>query len=923
MRIIVTAGAVAAAVCAILLLRPDFLVRADDRVFDILTGAVSSGKPSGQVAIVEIDEDSLAQFGRWPWPRDLLAKVVRQIADRGAQTIVLDMMLHEPAANDGALAAVLSGRPVVLGFAFRFDSPGSAPFSCAVEPLPLAVIGPGTSWGSGFFHPFGALCSPPELSRAAAGSGFLNAAPDSDGRLRRVPLVMESGERHYASLALAAVTLHRHVSPMELTLNPREASSLRLGAQTVLLEGPSCLRLRFRGPRRTFPYIPVSSVLNGRAPNDLLQGKIVIVGGSALGLPNPLPTPVDPVFPDVEVQANAIDNLLQGDSFHRPANLPLWELLLAASFGGLAALAFGWGRSWWNVLIVLGAVPLLWVGCVLLLSAGGLLFSPLPATAVLLCQVPAVTLVNFVTERRRAERTERQLALAEEQAREVLRESEQRYRRLVENINDAIIVDDAQGRLVFANRRFREWFGLEGKDIRLVTLEDLAAPEFRDEVRDQRVRRTQGKNPPGQYEFEGVRPDGTRIWIEALVTNVEEDGRIIGTQSALRDLTERKRIEAQYLQAQKMESVGRLAGGIAHDFNNLLTLINGYSELLLTRHRGPSEDHAGLLQIHAAGERAAELTRNLLAFSRKQLAQPKPVDLNRLIVETQKLFGRLIGEDIELITWLSPALGRVMADSSQLHQVLVNLLVNARDAMPRGGKIAIETKNVEADEDFLRRHPDFQPGSYVCLRVSDTGTGMSEEVQRHLFEPFFTTKDPGQGTGLGLATVYGIISQAGGRIEVTSKLEEGATFLIYFPRIQGTGLAEIVAQDVETQSKGSETVLVVEDQDSVRGYIDLVLQDCGYHVLQAANGPDALALAERFPGTIHLLLTDIVLPLMSGRELAERLKRSRPEMKVLFASGYAENAIGYDGVLTSDIAYLPKPFGPEELTRKVRKTLSE
>jgi len=934
MRVILTGAAVVAVLAGIFLVRPDAVAKADDKVCDVLTGWVSRGQPSGQVAIVEIDEASLAELGRWPWPRDLLAMVVRRILDHGAATVVLDMVLHEEdrgapsvrtayraGTNDEVLAGAMSGRPVVIGYAFRFDGAPASDTACSLQPVPLAVVGPGEAWGSGFFHATGALCSVPQFSKAAAAEGFLNAAPDSDGKLRRVPVEIEYGDRQYPSLALAAFGVYRHASAMELRLNAREAARLRVGTQEVRLEGPSCMRLRFRGGRRTFPHIPVASVLNDRVPAEMLQGKIAIVGGSALGLPHPVATPLDPLFPDLEVEATAIDNLLQGDAFHRPAGLRVWELALAAIAGMAAALLLARVRSWWSALIVLGSVAAAWAGSTLLLATTGVLFSPLPVTAVLACQFPAVTLLNYLLEKRRAERTERQLESAKEYTQEVVRESESRYQRLVENVNDAIIVNDTEGRLVFANRRFREWFGLEGGDIHEVVLEDYAAPEWRAALRDQHERRMRGASVPDHHEFEAIRPGGTRMWIEARVTNVEEDGRIVGTQAALRDVTERKRMETQYLQAQKMEGIGRMAGSVAHDFNNLLTVINGYSDLLLSRLPEGDKDRTGLKEIRAAGERAAELTRNLLAFSRKQLAQPKALDLNVVVAETEKLFGRLIGEDIELITWLSPELGPVMADSGQMQQVLMNLLVNARDAMPLGGKVIIETKNVEADEDFVRRHPDFEPGSYVRLRVTDNGMGMTDEVQRHLFEPFFTTKEPGKGTGLGLATIYGIVKQSGGRIEVASMLAEGTTFHVYLPRVTTEQPVQPGAQDAATRWQGSETVLVVEDQDAVRLYIRAVLEDSGYCVLQAANGPEALAVAEQFPGMIHLLMTDMVLPLMSGREVAEKLKAARPRIKVLFTSGYAKESMGSGGIVSSDSTYLPKPFGPEELKAKVREAL--
>ncbi|MEO8368197.1 MAG: CHASE2 domain-containing protein [Candidatus Solibacter sp.] len=920
MRVTLIGSAVAVLVVSLFLVRPGTVERADEKICDVLSGWVSRGTPSGQIVLVEIDEPSLAQVGRWPWPRDVLARLVSRLLDRGAATVVLNMVLHEEdrgtpsvqglpgAANDEVLAGALSGKPVVLGHAFRFEGPPSSPSTCPVDPLPLAIVGPAEASAPGFFHPTGILCSTPALSKTAAAVGFLNGAPDADGELRRVPLLVESGEQHYPSLALAAFTVYRHATAMQLTLNQNEASQLRVGTQAIRLEGPSCLRLRFRGPRRTFPYLSAAAFLNDGVAAPALQGKIAIVGGSALGLPHPVATPVDALLPDLEVQATAIDNLLQGDSFNRPAGFHLWELSLALLCGLGTALLLARVRPWSGALLVLGTAAAIWAGCTLLLSATGLLFSPLPVTAVLACQFPAVTMLNYWRERRRAERSGEQLATAQEYSREILREGESRFQRLVENVNDAIIVDDLDGRLIFANRRFREWFSLQGKDIRQIALEDFVAPEWRAMVRDQHTRRVSGQSVPGEYEFQAIQPDGTLIWLESLVTTVQEDEKIVGTQAALRDVTGRKRMEALYLQAQKMEGIGRLAGGVAHDFNNLLTVINGYSDLLLSRMPQGSANEAALKQVRAAGERATELTRNLLALSRKQLAQPKVLDLNVVVNEVVKMFDRLLGEDIELKSELSPELAPVVADSGQLHQILMNLLVNARDAMPHGGKITIQTKNVETDE--------------VCLRVSDSGSGMSDEIKRQLFEPFFTTKEPGRGTGLGLATVDQIVRQSAGRIEVTTKLGTGTAFDIYLPRAADRASVQPGGPVSATDWQGSETVLIVDDQAAVVQYIRSVLEDAGYQVLLAANGADALELEQQYPGVIHLLLTDIVLPRMNGIELSEKMRVARPGIRLLFTSGYAEEAFGSRGIIAGELTWLPKPFVPSELLSKVREALT-
>jgi len=384
---------------------------------------------------------------------------------------------------------------------------------------------------------------------------------------------------------------------------------------------------------------------------------------------------------------------------------------------------------------------------------------------------------------------------------------------------------------------------------------------------------------------------------------------------------ELSRTQAQLIQAQKMEAVGRLAGGVAHDFNNLLTIITGRSRLLLERldPDGPLRRHVQL--IDQTAERAAALTQQLLAFSRKQVLQPKVLDLNAVVTSTEKMLRRLIGEDIELLTRRGSDLGSVEADPGQLEQMILNLAVNARDAMPRGGRLTIETANVELDPAFVRRHPGAQPGAHVALVVSDIGMGMDADTQAHLFEPFFTTKGPGQGTGLGLATVYGIVKQSGGYISVESELGRGTSFTIYLPRIEQAAEAVEPGSDAAGTPQGSETILLVEDEDGVRDLTREILEMSGYTVLEARHGAEALVVGEQHPGPIHLLVSDVVMPQMGGRELADRLRALRQGIKVLFMSGYMDDAIGHHGALDPGTNLLPKPFSPDALARKVREVL--
>ncbi len=400
-------------------------------------------------------------------------------------------------------------------------------------------------------------------------------------------------------------------------------------------------------------------------------------------------------------------------------------------------------------------------------------------------------------------------------------------------------------------------------------------------------------------------------------------GGLRGCVVVMGDVTERRKLEEQFRQAQKMEAVGRLAGGIAHDFNNLLTIITGYSQLLLERLKSDDAQCGPVNEIKHAADRAAALTRQLLAFSRRQVLAPQVLDLNHVVANMDKMLRRLIGEDIELVTVCKEGLGRVKADPGQLEQVIMNLAVNSRDAMPRGGKLTIETANVELGEAYVRNHAAVNPGRYVMLAVSDTGHGMDAETQARIFEPFFTTKEQGKGTGLGLATVYGIVKQSGGNIWVYSEPGRGATFKIYFPR------AEEVAKFVEppptrdSAPRGSETILLVEDEDAVRSLVRALLEPNGYKVLEARQAVEALSICERHKEPIHLLLTDVVMPTMSGRVLAARLAPVRPEMKVLFMSGYTDGAIVNHGVLEAGTAFLQKPFTPDSLGRKVREVLDQ
>jgi len=502
-------------------------------------------------------------------------------------------------------------------------------------------------------------------------------------------------------------------------------------------------------------------------------------------------------------------------------------------------------------------------------------------------------------------------------------ESEAKYRGLLEAAPDAMVVVNGAGEIVLLNLQAEKQFGyqrdeLVGQRVTNIIPEGFAERLIADDLRSAADALAQQIGTG--IELSARRKDGTEFPIEIMLSPLESSKGIMVT-AAIRDISVRKATEAQLFQAKKLESVGQLAAGIAHDFNNLLTAIHGYGELLGWSLRDGDPRRADLDEILRAADQAAELTRQLVAFSRRQILLPRVLDPGGVVEGIAPMLQRLIGGHIALVTHTEPDLGNVKADPSQLEQVILNLAVNSRDAMPEGGELTIETTNVELDAEYARLHPEVSPGRYVMLAFTDTGVGMDPETEAHAFEPFFTTKEPGSGTGLGLATVYGIVKQSSGSIYLYTEPGRGTTFKIYLPRIEEEATAVAEAVTVRPSTTGSETVLLVEDNAAVRAFARRVLEEQGYTILEAASGTAALPLAASQSGSIDLLVTDVVMPGLQGHQLAERLWEERPDMPVLYVSGFAQSSVMSYGISKRDVAFLPKPFTAETLGRAVRDAI--
>lgn len=898
---------------------PALLHPLNTAIYDYLLKVHPNGGVAHRLLIVHLDERSLNLYGQWPWPRHRIAELCERIAEAKPAVIGLDIFFAEVGDNDRNLATALAKGPFILGNQFLFG-PSSARSTdpAGLRPLRVATLNSNKSGNPnpGLPEATGVLGNLPTLAEKASAYGFLNFSPDPGGMLRRLPLLIRFRGETYPSLALAMAL---HLAETDQLLLREEGGVLRsisFRGTTVPVDRYGQMLIRFRGPFPTYDSLPASDLLERRVSPARLRDRIVLVGTTAVGLESSLTTPYGPGLPGVSAHATVVDNLLAGDFLDIPTWASLAALLLALLLGGVTA----WTVARRGMFRGLALASLWIVGLFLatgqaFVRAGWFIGPALPLTSVVVSFV-VLTVVRY--------------HYTQHQAVAAVKKGEVRYRLLADVSPVGIFRTDPEGRTLYVNPMWCRISGMSSSAALGDGWLDGVHPEDRERVVQGWQAASQNRlGSDTDYRF--LRPDGRIAWVMGQATpERDEKGQITGYIGTITDITERKeselereRLKDRLHQSEKLEAVGALAGGVAHDFNNMLGAIIGYSELTLSR-MDPKDPHRqNLERILEAAQRSANLTRQLLAFARKQPIQPEVFDLNGAIESMQKMIGRLVGENIELAWGPAPVPLMVRMDPTQVDQILVNLCVNARDAITGVGRIFIETAMASSEETFNAISRGGLATSYVRLTVQDNGAGMDKQTLDRIFEPFFSTKHSGKGTGLGLATVYGIVKQNHGYIDVISELGRGSTFLVFLPLAEGSTRPEEETPTEGAPARGGETILLVEDEPALLAMGRTVLEEAGYTVLSAETPSEALRVASEFEREIHLLVTDVIMPEMNGRLLVQRLWQMRPKMKCLFMSGYTAEIVSQEGVIDEGVSFIKKPFSLLEFAATVRETLDQ
>jgi PAS domain S-box-containing protein len=952
--------------------QPTFLVFLNHKTYDTLLRFVGQPEPSGQVVIVDVDEHSVSRYGQWPWPHYRLARLFKAISDLGASAVAVDFLLSEPDRtslsvikkemarelgvniklkgiksahqdNDRLLAEALKDGPFILGMKFKFlQAASQASDSCALKPL--TVIKRAQASDSPALHSCyqarDVVCSVSVLEEAAKRQGFLNVGLDSDGVLRRAPLLIEYQDRLYPSLALAAYLQSRGLNQLMVHLSELGASAVQIRDNLIPVDARSNLLINYRDSESAFTPVSAADLLEGKVPKENIDGKLVVVGISAAGLKDLQSTPFSADTTGLMIQANLLDNLIQRDYLSSPAYTPGLELALVALCGVFSAWFFTRLQAVGNLVLLSGGATLLFGFSALSLKQYGLYWSPLWPLLTLAANFSLLNLARFWREERqvksrtlelaetvtalRKEVSERELA---EEARAI---SEERFRVLSEESPLGISVVDQYGRYEYLNPTFERMFGYTLSEI--TTGKDwfrLAFPSH--EQRKEAIAAwiedlsTEQAGTSKFRTFEVTCKDGSKKTILFRPVTLPNAKQFI----LYEDITERlmaeqemRLLEEKLYQSQKMEALGVLAGGIAHDFNNVLQAISGYVQLISAEKSTSKISRERLHKVGQSADRAAGMIRQLMTMARKVETRSETVDLNQEIEQTVGVLEHTLPRMISIRTNLDKRLKFIDGDPGQVEQVLFNLATNASHAMPKGGELSLSTYNTRLTEEDCKTLPGLEPGEYVQLEVKDSGLGMDENTREHIFEPFFTTKPSGIGTGLGLSTVYGIVTSHGGHILCKSVPDQGTTFIIYFPALSAKDqlTPEQTFEPAEIEG-GNETVLVVDDEEPILESCQEALESVGYQVITASSGEQALEIYQNDLQDVGMVILDLNMPGMGGLKCLEAMLDIHPHAKIMIATGYADQDIEERIMSLGGKQLIGKPYRFSDLLATVRSVL--
>lgn len=833
-----------------------FFIRFDYACNDLFFRLRGTIETDRRILIAAIDEKTLQRLGRWPLKRIHYSSLLKAV-DK-ADAVGFDIVMTEPSEDDASLSMAAGRHRAVVFPSYLERFSGKLDLSSAISPRL---------------------------------TGHVHLEQDIDGVVRRVYhtiFVNGAGVRSFSSAIYEAVTGRQ--------LRAGQTSGFKTSGTVRQADENT---INYFGPPGTFPHLSMIDILDGRYPPDFFAHRIILVGTTAEGLESGILTPFSEErgrMSGVEAHANILNNLLDSNGIKESPDLFRWSISVFLSLLGL--LFFSRAGNRWLLAGCFFGIAGVMTGTFYLFSRFGIWFSP-----VLFCLL--LTFMLITAHLFRLEQAGRKLQSAKEE-----------WEESFDTINDAIVLMDCEGRITRSNK---------------------AAGLLPKQALDSLFLKCREPGRPGNgcnsaengtcLSVETEDPGSERFFEIKTLPRFDGDGGKIGFVHVVQDVSSRKKAEAekeairyQLLQSQKMESVGRMAAGITHDFNNLLTAILGFSELAIIR-MSPEDPLRNHIQIiHESGLKAAQLTRQLLAFSRREVMHLQVVNLPKLVNDLSKILARMIGEDVDLRLVTEAPTSFIKADPGHLEQVIMNLAVNARDAMPHGGTLTIETSDVYLDENYARSHFGVAPGQYVTMRITDTGVGMSKEVQTKIFEPFFTTKKSGEGTGLGLSTAYGIVKQLSGHIHVYSEEGKGSVFTIYMPACEPDE-EKIAEQRAQTPARGSENLLVAEDDPMVRQLIADTLEPLGYRVSLAGSCAESLKLIESATADFHILLTDVIMPESGGKELAQAFRKRYPSAGVIFMSGYTEEIIARHGLDLEGISFIQKPLIPNRLASKIRDVL--